>query len=45
MRGVVLCKSCQVEIRMLSVCKIRDEKRMEVYAGRRDINPPVPAIS
>jgi len=30
MRGVVLCKSCDVEIRMLSVCIIRKEKRKEV---------------
>jgi len=30
MRGVVLCKSREVEIRMLSVCMIRKEKRMEV---------------
>jgi len=29
-RGVVLCKSREVEIRMLSVCIIREEKRMEV---------------
>jgi hypothetical protein len=37
MRGIVLCKSHVVEIRMLSVCIIREETRMEVYAGRRDI--------
>jgi len=30
MRGVVLCKSREVEIRMLSVCIIREEQRMEV---------------
>jgi hypothetical protein len=29
-RGVVLCKSCEVEIRMLSVCIIREEQGLEV---------------
>jgi len=29
-RGVVLCKSREVEIRMLSVCIIQEGKRMEV---------------
>jgi len=29
-RGIVLCKSRDVEIRMLSVCRIREEKRKEV---------------
>jgi hypothetical protein len=29
-RGVVLCNSREVEIRMLSVCIIREEMRMEV---------------
>jgi hypothetical protein len=44
-RGVVLCKSRDVEIRMLSVCIIREEKRKEVSAGTRDIYTRVPAIS
>jgi len=44
-RGVVLCKSGDVEIRMRSVCIIQEEKRKEVYAGRRDIYTRVPAIS
>jgi hypothetical protein len=44
MRGVVLCKSSDDEIRMLSVCIIRNEERKEVYAGRSDISTPVPAI-
>jgi len=44
-RGVVLCKSSDVEIRMLSVCIIREEKRKEVEVGRRDIYTRVPAIS
>jgi hypothetical protein len=44
-RGIVLCKSCDVEIRMLSVCIIREEKRKEVLAGRRDIYTSVPASS
>jgi len=30
LRGVVLCKSRDVEIRMLSVCIIREEKRKEM---------------
>jgi len=30
MRGVVLCKSRDVEIRMLSVCIIREENRKVV---------------
>jgi len=30
MRGIVLCKSRDVEIRMLSVCIIQEEKRKEV---------------
>jgi len=29
-RGVVLCKSFDVEIRMLSVCIIQEEKRKEM---------------
>ena len=29
-RGVVMCKSRDVEIRMLSVCIIREEKRKQV---------------
>jgi len=45
MRGVVLCKSRDVEIRMLSVCMIREEKRKEMQAGRRDIYTRVLAIS
>jgi len=35
--AIVLCKSREVEIRMLLVCIIREEKRMEVLEGRRDI--------
>jgi len=30
MGGIVLCKSCDVEIRMLSVSIIREKKRKEV---------------
>jgi hypothetical protein len=30
MRGIVLCKSRDVEIRMLSACLIHEEKRKEV---------------
>jgi hypothetical protein len=45
MRGVVLCKSREVEIRMLSVCILQEETRMEVYAGRRDVYTGLPAIS
>jgi hypothetical protein len=44
MRGVVLCKSRDVEFRMLSVCIILQEKRMEMKAGRSDIYTQVPAI-
>ena len=44
-RGVALCTSRDVEIRMLSVCIIREEKSKEVSAGRRDIDTRVPAIS
>jgi len=44
-RGVVLAKSREVEIRMISVCIVREEKRMEVEALRRDIYSRVPAIS
>jgi hypothetical protein len=40
-----LCKSREVEIRMLSVCIIREDKRTEMKAGRRDIYTRVPAIS
>jgi len=43
--GVVLCKSRDVEIRMRSVGIIREEKRMEMKAGRRDIYTRVLAIS
>jgi hypothetical protein len=43
--GVVLCKSHDVEIRMLSVCMIREEKIKEVQAGTRDIYTRIPAIS
>jgi len=44
-RGVVSCKLREVEIRMLSVCIKREEKRMEVEAGRRDIYTQVLAMS
>jgi hypothetical protein len=44
-RGVVLRKSCDVEIRMLWVCIISEEKRKKMYVGRRDIYTPVPVIS
>jgi len=37
-RGVVLCKSRDLEIRMLSVCIIWEEKGDEVYTGSRDIS-------
>jgi hypothetical protein len=30
MRGIVLCKSPELEIRMLSVFIIREDKRMQV---------------
>jgi hypothetical protein len=43
-RGVVMFKSRDVEFRMLSLCIIPEEKRMEVMAGRRDIYTPVAAI-
>jgi len=29
-RGIALCKSCDVELRMLSVCIIQEEKSKEV---------------
>jgi hypothetical protein len=41
----VLCKSCDVETRMLSVCIIRDDMRQNMLAGRRDIYTRVLAIS
>ena len=41
---VVLWESRDIEFRMLSVCKIREEKRMVVKAERRDIYSQVPAI-
>jgi len=44
-RGVVLCTSRDVEIRILSVCIIREENRKEISAGRRDIYTPVLVIS
>jgi hypothetical protein len=44
-RGVDLYKSRDVEIRMLSVCIIREEKTKEAWAGIRDIYTRVPAIS
>ena len=44
-RGVVLCMSHVVEIRMLSVCIIQEVKRKEVSVGRRDIYTPVVAIA
>jgi hypothetical protein len=44
-RGVVLCKSCEVEIRILSLYIIQEEQRIEIYGGRRDIYTRVPAIS
>jgi hypothetical protein len=44
-RGVVLCKSHDVEIRMLSVCIIREENRKEMKAGRRDLYTRVLAMS
>jgi len=45
MRGVVLCKSCDVALRMLFVCMIREEKRKKVIVGKRDIYTGVPVIS
>jgi hypothetical protein len=39
MTGVVVCKSRDVENRMLLVCIIREEERKEVLPGRRDIYP------
>jgi hypothetical protein len=45
MRGVVLCKSYEVQIRMLSVFIIREEMRLEVEEGKRDIYTRVPVIS
>jgi hypothetical protein len=45
MRGVVLGKSRDVEIRMLSVCIIREKERKKIYTGRRDIYTRVLAIS
>jgi hypothetical protein len=45
MRGVVLCKSRDVEIRILSGCIIREEKRNEMLAGRSDIYTRVLVIS
>jgi len=44
-RGVVLCKSREVKIRMLSVCIIPEENSMEVLAGRWNIYTRVTAIS
>jgi len=44
-RGVVLSKSRDVKMRMLSVCIIREQKRKEVYAGRRDIYTQVSVMS
>jgi hypothetical protein len=44
-RGVVLCKSRDVEIRMLSVCIIQEKKRKEMLVGRRDIYTCILAIS
>jgi len=45
MRGIILCKSRDVEIRMLSVSIIREIERKDVYAGRGDIYTRLPAIS
>jgi len=36
-RGVVLCQSRDVEIRMVSVCMISEEQRKELKARRRDV--------
>jgi hypothetical protein len=44
-RGVVFCKSRDVEIRMLSVCIIQEVKRNEVNVEKRDIYTRVPASS
>jgi hypothetical protein len=44
-RGVVLCNSRDVEIRMLSVCIIKEEKRKKMKPGRRDIYTRVLTIS
>ena len=44
-RDVVLCKSHNVEIRMLSECIIREENRKKKWAAKRDIYTRVPAIS
>jgi hypothetical protein len=44
-RGVVLFMSgVSRELRMLTVCYIREEKRMEVKAGRMDTYTGVPVI-
>jgi hypothetical protein len=43
-RGVLVCKSRDVQIRMLSVCIIQEEKRKEMSAGRSDIYTRVLAI-
>jgi len=39
--GVVLCRSRDVEIRMLVVCILHEENRTEMKVGRRDIYPSV----
>jgi len=39
--GVFKCWRC---VYMLAVCLIREEKRIEVWRGRRDIYTQVPAI-
>jgi len=44
-RGIVFCKSADVEIRMVLVCIKQEEKRKEVEVGRRDICTRVRAIS
>jgi len=40
-----LCKLCDVEVKMLVVWLLWEEKRKEVYMGRKDIYNRVPAIS
>ena len=45
MRGVVLGKSRDVEIRMLSVCIVWEVKRQEMKVGRRDVYTHVLVIS
>jgi hypothetical protein len=43
-RGVVVCKFCDIEIRMVSVCITLEDKRNELSAGRGDQYTTVPAI-